>query len=113
MRPLHGQRTGRTLRRGRITGMQKTLHQASRVLPRAPQETDEREFTALARSSRRFLGGWMAPPSTGAAFGAYLRRSSGDIFEALLLIRREDGAVLGAVNLSEIVRGLFQNAYLS
>jgi ribosomal-protein-alanine N-acetyltransferase len=82
------------------------------VLLRSPRKEDEREFTALARSSRRFLTGWVAPPSDAAAFAAYLRHNTAATFEALLLIHREDQAILGAVNLSEIVRGVFQNAYL-
>lgn len=92
--------------------MAEILRRGSRVLLRSPREEDERDFTAVVRSSRRFLGGWVSPPSTAAAFGAYLRRSSGDTFEALLLVRREDDAVLGAVNLSQIARGNFQSAYL-
>jgi ribosomal-protein-alanine N-acetyltransferase len=83
-----------------------------RVQLRSPQAGDEREFTALAQSSRRFLAGWVAPPSDAAAFAAYLRHNTAATFEALLLVRREDQAILGAVNLSEIVRGVFQNAYL-
>jgi ribosomal-protein-alanine N-acetyltransferase len=92
--------------------MENTLRQTSRVLLRSPRAEDESEFTALARSSRPFFAGWAAPPSTAAAFAAYLRHNTADTFEALLLIRREDQAILGAVNLSEIVRGVFQNAYL-
>jgi len=84
----------------------------SRILLRSPQADDERDFTALAQSSRRFFAGWVAPPSDAAAFAAYLRHSTAATFEALLLIRSEDQAILGAVNLSEIVRGVFQNAYL-
>lgn len=84
----------------------------SRVLLRSPREEDERDFTALVRSSRPFFAGWVAPPRIATAFAAYLRRNTTDTFEALLLIRREDQAILGAVNLSEIVRGVFQNAYL-
>jgi [ribosomal protein S5]-alanine N-acetyltransferase len=85
---------------------------STRVQLRPPREDDEREFTALAQSSRRFIAGWVAPPSDAAAFAAYVRRNAADSFKALLLIRREDQAILGAVNLSQIVHGLFQNAYL-
>jgi len=92
--------------------MANTLQKSSRVLLRSPQMEDERELTALVRSSRRFFAGWIAPPSDAAAFAAYLRHNSANTFEALLLIRREDQAILGAVNLSEIVRGVFQNAYM-
>lgn len=92
--------------------MENALRQSPRVLLRSPQADDESEFTALARSSRRFFAGLIAPPSDAAAFAAYLRRNTAATFEALLLIRREDQTILGAVNLSEIVRGVFQNAYM-
>ena len=78
----------------------------------SPRQEDEREVTALVRSSRQFHAGWVAPASNAAEYAAYLRRNEGDAFEALLLIRRENQVILGAVNLSQIARGGFQNAYL-
>ena len=69
-------------------------------------------FIALTRSSRRFHAGWVAPPFSPEQFAAYLRRGRADHFEALLIARREDRALLGAISLSEIVRGNFQSAYL-
>jgi ribosomal-protein-alanine N-acetyltransferase len=88
------------------------LRRGSRVVIRSPRQEDEHEVTALVRNSRRLHNGWVAPASNAQEYTAYLRRNEGDAFEALLLIRREDLAVLGAVNLSQIVRGGFQNAYL-
>jgi ribosomal-protein-alanine N-acetyltransferase len=84
----------------------------ARLLLRSPRAEDEREFVALAASSQRFLGGWVSPPADAGKFAAYLRRSQENNFEALLLVRREDHALLGVVNLSEIVRGVFQSSYL-
>jgi [ribosomal protein S5]-alanine N-acetyltransferase len=83
-----------------------------RLLIRAPQAEDEREFLSLVASSQRLLRGWASPPADAERFAVYLRRSQEATFEALLLVRREDRALLGAVNLSQIVRGVFQNAYL-
>jgi ribosomal-protein-alanine N-acetyltransferase len=92
--------------------MSGTLRQGARVLIRHPREEDAEEFIALARSSRRFHAGWIAPAFSPEQFAAYLRRSQADHFEALLVARREDPVLLGAINLSEIVRGNFQSAYL-
>jgi ribosomal-protein-alanine N-acetyltransferase len=86
--------------------------QGPRLSLRSPQADDEQEFVALAASSRRFHRGWVSPSADAERFAAYLRRSQREDFEALLLVRREDGALLGAVNLSQIFRGGFQNAYL-
>lgn len=92
--------------------MAETLRRGSRVLLRSPRGEDEHDFTSLVRGSRRFHAGWIAPASNAEKYAAYLRRNGGDAFEALLVVRREDQAILGAVNLSQIFRGGFQNAYL-
>ncbi len=84
----------------------------SRVLIRAVESADEPAFTALARESRRFHAGWVRPASDSARFAVFLEHSRRDDFAALLLVRREDCVLLGAINLSQIVRGVFQNAYL-
>src|SRR5436305_2626294 len=88
------------------------LSRGARLLLRAPRAEDEREFISLVASSQRFLTDWVSPPADAERFAAYLRRSQETTFEALLLVRREDQALLGAVNLSQIFRGGFQNAYL-
>jgi ribosomal-protein-alanine N-acetyltransferase len=45
-------------------------------------------------------------------FAAWLRTSRGRRHEKLLICRLDDGAVLGAVNVNEIVRGPSQSAFL-
>jgi hypothetical protein len=90
----------------------RTLRQGARVLLRHPCEEDEQEFIALSLSSRRFHAGWVAPAFSAEQFAAYLRRSRAHHFEALLVARRENHSLLGAISLSEIVRGNFQSAYL-
>lgn len=84
----------------------------ARLLLRAPRAEDEREFLSLVASSRRLLSPWVSPPADAERFAAYLRRSRESTFAALLLVRREDQALLGAVSLSQIVRGVFLSAYL-
>ena len=83
----------------------------SRVTLRPPTVADEEEFTTLARRSRRFHAGWVAPPRDAEQYRRYLARRGPD-FDALLVTRRTDGAIVGAVNLSQIVGGGFQSAYL-
>jgi ribosomal-protein-alanine N-acetyltransferase len=41
-----------------------------------------------------------------------IRRAQGDDFEAFLIARSEDDAIVGAVDLSHIFHGPFRNAYL-
>ena len=71
-----------------------------------------REFTAAARRSRRLHKPWSSPPSTPARFRrylAYIRRRSNAGF---LVCLRETGEIVGAVDMTEIVRGIFRSAYL-
>lgn len=73
---------------------------------------DHEEIASLIRESRRLHRPWVHLPSDPGRLGAYLARSARDDFYALLVCRRDDGAIAGVVNLSQIFRGDFQNAYL-
>ena len=83
-----------------------------RVLLHAPAARDRDEFLALARSSRPFHRRWVTPPRDAKAFAAYCRRVRGEPYAGFLLRRREDDALVGMVNVNEIVRGAFQSGYL-
>lgn len=83
-----------------------------RVLLRPPARSDEHEFLALTRASKRARRRWSSPPVTKARFDAYLKRARRDDFEPLLLCRRADGAMLGIFNFSQIFYGAFCSAYL-
>ncbi len=92
--------------------MPTVLQTGPRVLVRAPAPDDQAQFTSLVRASRRFHAGWVAPAATAEAFQALLRRNEGPDFEAFLVCRRDDGALVGSANLSQIFMGPFQSAYL-
>ena len=64
------------------------------------------------RSSRSLHRPWMDPPLTPERFQAWLLRGRDPSYRPMLACRREDGAIVGFVNLSNIVRGPFQNAFL-
>lgn len=82
-----------------------------RVLIRRPAAEDRDEVVALTRASAPFHGGWISPPATPEAFERYLEQCAREDFEGLLVCRREDGAIMGAVNLSQIFYGSFRSAY--
>jgi ribosomal-protein-alanine N-acetyltransferase len=88
------------------------VHEGSRVYLRAPAPADEREFTSLMRASRSFHRPWASAPTDAERFAAYLTDSRRHDFEAFLLCRRSDRAILGFLNLSQIARGSMQSAYL-
>ena len=82
------------------------------VFLRSPTPRDEAEFLALVRGSRALHRPWVDPPDTPARFRRYLRRCRDDDYRGLLACRREDGAIVGVFNISQIVRGQLQSAYL-
>jgi ribosomal-protein-alanine N-acetyltransferase len=83
-----------------------------RVELRSPTPRDENALIAAMRASRRLHRSWVTPPITSEGFGTLLRRAADERFEALLACRRDDGAIVGLFNISEVVRGSFQSAYL-
>lgn len=82
------------------------------VFLRPPGPSDEREFLALNRASASFHRGLVSPPRTAQKFSQYLDRARRPNNELFLVCRCEDGAITGAINLSEIIRGAFQNAFV-
>ncbi len=89
---------------------------ASRVLPRvtlrAPEARDCDAFLAAVRRSRSLHRPWGYPPSDREAFAGWRRRLRRDSHVGFLVCRAEDQALVGVVNLNEIVRGALQSAYL-
>jgi ribosomal-protein-alanine N-acetyltransferase len=84
----------------------------SRVYLRAPARSDEREFVELMRASRAFHRPWASAPTNQERFAAYLADARRPDFEAMLVCREADDAIVGFFNLSHITRGLLQSAYL-
>jgi ribosomal-protein-alanine N-acetyltransferase len=75
-------------------------------------EGDRGAFLAAARASRELHRPWTTPPVTDAAFDAYLARAVGETMACLVVVADKDDDLVGVYNLSEIVRGSFQSAYL-
>lgn len=88
------------------------VRKGARVLIRAPLARDVDEFLELTRSSVSLHRGWAAPPANKLQFEQYLERCRRPNFESLLVCRTNDSRIVGVFNLSEIVRGSFQSAYM-
>jgi [ribosomal protein S5]-alanine N-acetyltransferase len=82
-----------------------------RVELSTPGPADQAEFLAAMRASRRLHRPWLYPPLTPEAYRAYLARLDSRKI-GYLARRREDGAIVGWLNVSEIVRLGFQNGYI-
>jgi ribosomal-protein-alanine N-acetyltransferase len=98
--------------RARSSGRPGALQAGERVFIRAPEAGDRREFLAMTRASARLHHGWVSPPVEPRQFDEFLRRCRLPNYEGLLACRAEDGGIIGVFTLSEIVRGVFQSAYM-
>jgi [ribosomal protein S5]-alanine N-acetyltransferase len=88
------------------------LETGERTFIRRGRSGDAEEFTTLMRDSREHHRPWSFPPTRNEEFLALTERARSDDFELFLLCRRGDGRILGFLNLSQIFRGPFLNAYL-
>ena len=85
---------------------------ARRIYLRVPTLTDQRRFLASARASRALHRPWTYAPSTPTQFRAYIKRMREPANRGFLVCERETDALVGVINLSNIVLGLFRSAYL-
>lgn len=78
-----------------------------------PLDAGDRDpFLDAMRASERLHRPWVSPPTTPQAFDALLERTAADSFAVALVVLPESGEIAGYFELSQIVRGAFQNAYL-
>jgi len=82
-----------------------------RVALRCLTSGDGAAFVAAAAASRELHAEWVSAPSNATAYDAYVARF-GARFVPLGAFLHEGGALVGVLNLSEIVLGFFCNAYL-
>jgi ribosomal-protein-alanine N-acetyltransferase len=77
-----------------------------------PSVARRSEFIAAVRGSRALHGRFVSPPADAVAYSAWLKRLRAASQEGHLVIDSATGELAGVINLSEIVRGSFQSAYL-
>ncbi len=92
----------------------------ARVYLRPPRRSDAAEYLAAVHASRKLHGVWVHPPSTPARYATFVRRygavprrpASAATHVGLLVCRCEDDAIVGVINIGDIVHGLLQSAYM-
>jgi [ribosomal protein S5]-alanine N-acetyltransferase len=82
-----------------------------RVVLSRPSPADADEFISAVRASQA-LKPWVDPPSTPERFAAYLDRAARDDHASYLIRHSDCGALVGYANISHIVHGALQSAYL-
>ncbi len=75
-----------------------------------PNEKDETRFLSMANQSKQFHESWVNTPLTIEEFNHYLQRYTKDNQKSYWVYCDQD--IVGVFNLSEIIRGYFQSAYL-
>ena len=83
-----------------------------RVYIRPGSLADEAEFLAAVERSRTLHHPWVQAPDTPQAYSDYLSKHEDPRGVALFVRFGEPAALVGVVNLSEIVLGCFRSAYL-
>jgi len=83
-----------------------------RVVLRTPTLDDQDEFIAGMRASRALHRPWISMPETEEKYAAYVARADDPRGAMFLGCRKADGAIIGFLNISEIVRGPFKSAFL-
>lgn len=88
------------------------LPNAERVYIREVSHRDKAEFLDLMRASRALHEPWISPPLTDSAFRGYLDRARSHDHEAQLVCLNDSRAIVGVININNIVRGSFLSASL-
>ena len=83
-----------------------------KVFLRYVADDDFDEMMALFRESLKFYKGLINPPLDRESFTTYVARNLDDANECFVICRKTDKRIVGAINMSQIFRKSFQNAYL-
>jgi ribosomal-protein-alanine N-acetyltransferase len=70
------------------------------------------EFLAAVRRSRRLHKGWVSPPADLEQFRQYVKSQRLANRKGFLVVDGDSSELAGVINVTEIVRGAFQSAYL-
>ncbi|HRH44348.1 MAG TPA: GNAT family protein [Pyrinomonadaceae bacterium] len=83
-----------------------------KVFLRYTNQDDFEELMALFDSSREFYQGLVNTPTDAESFRIYADRNLDDANECFVICQNVDNTIVGAINLTQIFRKAFQNAYL-
>lgn len=92
--------------------MNRVLSTTERVALRHLTAGDVEALLALARESRDLHRPWAYPPERRDQVEDLLARSRRDDFEGLVACRLDTEEVVGVLNVSQVIRGAFQSAFL-
>ena len=85
---------------------------AVRVSLEPPTRKREAEFLERVQASQKLHHPWLKAPSTPQQFRELVVRARGERHATFFVCTVETSELAGVINVNEIVRGLFQSAYL-
>ncbi len=86
--------------------------QGTKLYLRYPKAEDFEEYAQMSRESEKFHRGLIKMSRNRDDFDAFLERNNREENECFLICRNSNNRIAGIINLSQIFRGPFQNAYL-
>ena len=86
------------------------VESSNRTYFRSVASKDRGEMLDIARSSRELHWPWINPPMTPHMFKAYLHRTQREDHAGYVICRRDSDAIVGVVNVNNIVKGSFLSA---
>lgn len=85
---------------------------SSKVLLEPLQPEDQAEFLAAVAASQRLHRPWVKPPASPDLFQAFALRMQGPVNHGFLVRMARTKQLVGFIEVTNIVRGVFQSAYL-
>ncbi|MGW6417285.1 GNAT family N-acetyltransferase [Streptomyces sp. NPDC055055] len=92
--------------------MRRGHDRVSQLVLRSVVADDEPQFLELARKSAEFHHPWVELPRTPQVFASYLARSDQVSAACMVLTHRDQGDLVGMININGIVRGPYQRGLL-
>lgn len=75
-----------------------------------PDSSRKEEFLRFERENKKFHEPWVINAATEESFDAYVEKYKSENQASFWIL--SDGEIAGVINLNEIIRGVFQNAFL-
>ena len=98
--------------RAQLAAVLRATGTMTRVSIRPLKASDRDAFLEMVHSSRELHRPWAYPPERADQFDELLSRCSRDDFACFIVIDDDSGDIAGVFNISQIVRGSFQSAFL-
>jgi [ribosomal protein S5]-alanine N-acetyltransferase len=95
-----------------VTEQRQTCGMSPAVNLSAPSAADAKEFIAAARASLSLQHPWVSAPDSTERYLAFLSRAAREEQGSYLIRHAECGALVGYVNINNIVRGAFRSGHL-